>query len=170
MGRQRLVRELMVENLVKRFSGYSNFVLVDYKGLRSSQSTELRKLLKQEGIWASVCKNSLARISLEKVGLKELSTRLKEMTMVVWGNDPVVILKKLTAFSEKNKVLKIREGYVEGRMMNAREVTALASMPSKQELIGTLVGQLGATTSGFVNVLNQVIVKFVMTLKAIEKK
>ncbi len=160
----------MVDNLVKRFKNNNNFFLVDYRKLKSNQSNELRKLFKQDGIWSSVCRNSLAKISLEKIGLKELSAKIKEMTMVVCGNDPVMISKRLVAFTEKNKVVQIREGYVEGKMMDKKQLVALALLPTKQELIATLVFQLGASTSGFVTVLNQMIVKFLMTLKAIEQK
>lgn len=170
MGRQKQVKELMVENLAKRFKTYKNFFLVDYRGLTGNSSVEFRKLLRQDGIWSSVCRNSIGKRAFDKIGLGDFSQHMQGMVMIVYGSDPVSISKKLSSFAQKTNVLQIKKGYVEGQILDKPQLAQLANMPSKQEIIGSVISAFDSPARSFVNILEYVISDFAMILESIGKK
>ena len=84
--------------------------------------------------------------------------------------DIVKACKMLTDFAKDNEVLEIKGGLIDDRKITKKEVKALAGLPSRQVLLGMAVSTLAAPLSGFLNCLNQVILKFVWVVKEVEKK
>jgi large subunit ribosomal protein L10 len=170
MGFVRQVKERMVNELAKRYSKYQNFVLVDFRGIKARDANTLRKDLKTEGVRMNVVKNAVAKYALEKAGLKELAANVTDMNAVIYGEDPVAVAKKLYEFIDKAKVLKVKSGLIDGKLVPAEQIKELSKMPGKKELQSILIGTIQAPVSQFVSTLNSVLVTFVGTLKALEEK
>jgi large subunit ribosomal protein L10 len=170
MGFVRQVKERMVEELARRYRSYPHFVLVDFRGMKGRDASNLRRDLKAEGVRINVIKNAIARFAFQKIGLSQAVQGLEGMNAVVFGEDPVVIAKKLHEFIDRAKVLAVRGGLIDGRVVTAAEVRAYSKMPGKKELQAALVGTMAAPLSGFVGTLHSVLGTFLRTLKALEEK
>lgn len=137
-----------VEDLKTRLKGVKAVVLTDYRGLTVQQLSELRKQLRQVSAQYQVVKNRLARLAVASSGLEVLSPHLGGPTgMVVAKDDPVAVAKALQAFAKANQALTIKAGYMDGQLLEAAGLKALAELPSRDalrsQLVGALQGPLG---------------------------
>lgn len=170
MGFVKQVKERMVDELAKRYTAYQNFVVVDFRGIKGRDATNLRKDLRAEGVKMNVVKNAVAKYAFDKIGMKDLAKSIEGMNAIVYGEDPVSVAKKLYEFIDKAKVLTVRGGYIDGKPVPADQIKELSKMPGKKELQSILIGTIQAPVSQFVSTLNSVLVTFVGTLKALEEK
>ncbi len=164
----KVMRRRMVEELVSRYRGAKNWVLVDVRGMSGRQSVELRRELRESGVRINVLKNSVAHHTFERLELKPLQEKLAGMNAVVFGPDPVVIAKKLVAFREKTQKPEIKAAVVEGRFCGPAQVDSLSKMPGREQLLGMFLGVLQAVPQKFVSTLNEIPRKFLGTLQAIQ--
>jgi large subunit ribosomal protein L10 len=147
-------KEAKIAELQRKLSGSTNLFLTDYTGLTVEQITRLRGELRKDGSTYAVVKNSLFSIAAADLA-KQLEEFLAGPTGVVFaGSDPVAPAKALKHFSDDVKAIGIKAAYIEGRIVDAKEVMVLASLPSKQELIARLVGSLASPLRGLVTVLS----------------
>jgi len=147
-------KEAAIADLQRKLSGATNLFLTDYSGLTVEQITRLRGELRKDGSSYSVVKNTLFSIAAADLA-KTLEHYLAGPTGVVFaGEDPVAPAKALKTFSDDVKAIGIKAAYIEGRIVDAKEVMVLASLPSKQELIAKLVGSLASPLRGLVTVLS----------------
>lgn len=170
MGFVRQVKERMVRELAQDLRRSSSFVLVDYHGLTARQAIELRKSLKREGLRLRVIKNSVGRFAFAEAGLPWLAESTEGMNAVVHGDDPVAIAKRIVEFNDKHKVLKVRRGWIEGRPVDEGEVQTLSRLPSRQEIVGGLVGAVAAPFTSFMATVAEVPGRFLRTLRAVTEK
>jgi large subunit ribosomal protein L10 len=132
-----------IESLKARLSGTTAAVLTEYRGLTVQQLTDLRRQLRAASAEYKVVKNRLARRAVEGSPLAPLAPHLKGPTgMVLAGQDPVVVAKALQAFGKSNAVFQIKVGYIEGRLLQAADLKALADLPSRETLRAQVVGIL----------------------------
>lgn len=125
-------------------------VVVDYRGLNVSQVTELRKQLREAGIEFQVLKNSLVRRATAAAELSELDAVLTGPTAIAFGTEDVVTPAKiLNDFAKANEALELKGGVVEGRVVGADELKALASLPSREGLLSMLLSVLQAPVRNF---------------------
>ncbi|WP_172199100.1 50S ribosomal protein L10 [Saccharibacillus qingshengii] len=125
-------------------------VVVDYRGLNVSQVTELRKQLREAGIEFQVLKNSLVRRATAAAELSELDAVLTGPTAIAFGTEDVVTPAKiLSDFAKANEALELKGGVVEGRVVGADELKALASLPSREGLLSMLLSVLQAPVRNF---------------------
>jgi large subunit ribosomal protein L10 len=147
-------KEAAIAELQRKLAGATNLFLTDYTGLTVEQITRLRGELRKDGNSYAVVKNSLFSIAAADLA-KQLEQFLTGPTGVVFaGEDPVAPAKALKHFSDDVKAIGIKAAYIEGRIVDAKEVMVLASLPSKQELIAKLVGSLASPLRGLVTVLS----------------
>ena len=92
------------------------------------------------------------------------------IAIAVSENDPVAPAKLLSTFIKENKILSIKAGYVDGKVMTAAEVEKLAALPSKEELVAKMLGSLNSPIAGLVNVLNGNVRGLVVALNAIKEQ
>ncbi|WP_019908210.1 50S ribosomal protein L10 [Paenibacillus sp. HW567] len=125
-------------------------VVADYRGLNVSQVTELRKQLREAGVDFQVLKNTLVRRATAAAELTELDAVLTGPTAVAFSEtDAVVAAKILNDFAKKNDALKLKGGVVEGRVIDAEQLKALAELPSREGLLSMLLSVLQAPMRNF---------------------
>lgn len=142
-------------------------VLAEYRSLPVGDMTALRKKAREAGVYFRVLKNTLVRLAVADTPFKELAEKMSGPLAYGISADPVAAAKVLHEFAKSNEKLVITAGAMPGSMMSAKEVAALASLPSRQELLAKLVGTLQAPITKFVQTLNEVPGKFVRTVAAV---
>lgn len=142
-----------VDDLKSRLEGARAVVLTEYRGLTVQQLGELRKQLRGVSAQYTVVKNRLARLALS-ADLRGLSEHLKGPTgMVVSAEDPVAVAKAVQAFAKTNVAFAVKVGYVEGKMLPADGLKALADLPSREALRARLVGVVQGPLAQLVGLL-----------------
>lgn len=120
-------------------------VVTDYRGLTVAQVTELRKQLREAGIEFKVLKNSLTRLATAQENLSDLDQYLLGPNAIAFSNDDVIApAKVLVEFAKKNDKLEVKGGVIEGKVVGADEIKALASLPSREGLLSMLLSVLQA--------------------------
>ena len=157
--------------LTAKVKGAGYIFLADYKGLSVAKTAELRKQLKGANAKIQVVKNRVFKHVLKGAGVGGLDAGLKGASAMVYGNgDPVATAKVLKDFIKANEKPVIKLGTLQGAMLTAKDVEALAAMPSREIMLGKLVGTIAAPMSSLVGVLNQKVASLLYVLKAIEEK
>lgn len=130
-------------------------ILADMRGIPVAKITDLRSRLRKAGSDMKVTKNTIAGIAAKEVGVEGLDEYLKGPTVFAFGiEDPVVPAKILSEFAREIKQgLSIKAGVLEGKVINADSVKALAELPSREVLLAKVLGGMQAPMYGFANVL-----------------
>jgi len=132
----------------------AGFVLVTQQsGLTVAEATDLRARVRKSGARYKVAKNRLAMLALKGTTYEGLSPLLKGPTAITTAKDPVAAAKAVSDFADKNEKLKILGASLGGRQLNAKEVKALASLPSLDELRGKIVGLILAPATKIAGIL-----------------
>src|SRR5215510_5236208 len=141
----------VIEELRRTFDGASAIVLADFTGLDVESMTKLRRKCREKGVTAAVVKNTLAVKAAKALKLDELAPHFKGATFVaVSQQDPTAPARILTDFKKDNEKLEVKLGFVEGRVLNAKEVKALASLPTRDQLIAQVMQLAQAPTQNLV--------------------
>lgn len=160
-------KKAIVAEVAAQVAGAGAIIVAEYRGLEVAQITELRKRARQSGVYLRVLKNTLVRRALAGTPFECLADRLVGPLIYGIAKDPVVCAKVLFDFAKDAEKLVIKGGAMPNYPLDAAGVKALASMPSREELLATLVGTLQAPIAKFVRTLNEVPSKFVRTLAAV---
>ena len=149
-------KEAAVADLTDRMSRSTIAIATDFSGLSVNQVTELRKQLRASGVEYKVVKNRIAAIAAAESGIDSFKDILEGATGVVFGYDDVVAAAKaLDEYVKQTRVeLKIRKGVMDGAVITPAQVSALAALPPKEQLLAMFLGQLNAPITGLVHVLN----------------
>jgi large subunit ribosomal protein L10 len=154
MAVTRKVKEQAFADLKESFAGAKSIVFADYRGTTVKKIEELRKNMRAEGVSTKVAKLTLIRKALQEQGIDVSTFDFKApVAVMISKDDEVTPAKILNDFTKENKNVQILMGVMEGLVLSAQQVTALAQLPSKQQLRGQLVGTIAAPMTGFVNVL-----------------
>ena len=146
-------------------------ILVDFCGLTVAQDTELRRKMREAGVHYNVVKNTLLRIAAEQAGIEGLEPSLEKNTAIaVSPEDPVAVAKIVCEFAKENKELKVKVGVLDGKVIGAEEIKALASLPPKEVLQAQLLGVLQAPSRNLVSLLNAKAASILNVLNAYKEK
>lgn len=160
-----------VQALRAKLAGVRTAILTEYRGLTVEQLSNLRKQLKSVSAEYKVLKNRLARLAFQESPLDCLGPHLKGPTGLVLGRqDPVPLAKALAAFVRSTPTLQIKLGFVEGQLVQSGEVRALADLPSREVLLGQVVGGLQAPLARLVHTLEGMLRALVSVLDQVRAK
>lgn len=147
-----------LEALTEQFKNAKAAMLVGFQGMTVPKDQELRNQLREAGISYEVVKNTLARKAAEGTALEQAADQFKGVTAVALsGSDPVNLSKAIAKFSKANPdIFKFKVGIVEGKVVELRDVEAIASLPSKEELISKVMFLFNAQAQRLATVTNAV--------------
>lgn len=167
-------KEETVSSLQSALTDSQGSFLVEYKGLSVAELMNLRTSLRSQGGRFKVAKVTLMRRALQALpeDVQEgIAPHLKEQVGLVFAKDESpAIAKTLKEFAKEHAFLKLQVGLLEQKVLDKASVEALASLPSREVLLGQLCGTLQAPVSSFARVLTMVPTKLVLVLKAIEQQ
>jgi len=155
MAVTRAVKEEELQELERAFKGTESAVVVDFRGLKVPEVTELRRQVRGAQGEYKVVKNTLARRAMQGTAFESLREHFVGTTAVVYsGEDPVALAKVLTTFAKTAPALQIKAAVVQGQAVPAAGVGDLATLPGRAELYAKLLFVLQAPMVQIVSVLN----------------
>jgi large subunit ribosomal protein L10 len=160
-------KQAVVSEVSEKLGTAQAVVVAEYRGLPVDAMTVLRAKARQDGVYFRVLKNTLVRRAVQDTPFAGLSAELVGPLAYGISDDPVAAAKVLNDFAKVNDKLVIRAGAMRNQVMSAKDVSALASMPSREELLAKLMGTMQAPVSQFVRTLNEVPTRFVRALAAV---
>jgi large subunit ribosomal protein L10 len=129
-----------IEALKQEFGASSNALVVNFQGLTVEKDQQLRRALREAQLHYRVVKNTLAQRAVEGTRLEALRDQFTGPTAIAYSErDAVSLAKVLTKFAKENAQFTFKAGVVEGRVIAIKDIDALATMPSKEELISKLM-------------------------------
>lgn len=151
------LKQPIVAEISELLNGASSVVAVDYRGLTVAQDTELRKQLREAGVSYKVYKNTLIKRAAEGTEFAALDPNLEGPTAIaVSKGDATAPARVLADFAKKAEKLEIKAGIVEGTYYDAKGMQIIATIPSREVLLGRLLGSMQSPITNFARVLNQI--------------
>src|SRR6202162_6537097 len=146
-----------VEKLSAELKNVSNAVVATYTKMTVAQDYELRKALRGAGAKYQVVKNTLAELAVKGTKIEDGLKNLTGVTSIAYTTgDPVAMAKALTKYAKDTPEFTFKVGVVEGRVISLKEIEALASMPSKEEILSKLLFLINAPAQHLVTAMSAV--------------
>jgi len=160
-------KAVVIEEVSAQIAKAQSVIIAEYRGLDVASVTVLRKQARESGVYLRVLKNTLVRRAVAGSPFEALTTQMTGPLMYAISEDPVSAAKVLAGFAKTNDKLVITGGALPDNVLNQAGVQALATMPSREELLAKLMGTMQAPITQFVRTLNEVPTKFVRGLAAV---
>lgn len=160
-------KKAVVAEVSAQVAGAQSIIVAEYRGLEVGDITVLRAQARKSGVYLRVLKNTLARRAFTGTPFEGLSDKLVGPLIYGISADPVAAAKTLNEFAKGNDKLVIKAGAMPNHVMDVNGVKALATLPSREELLSRLLGTMQAPIAQFVRTLNEVPTKFVRGLAAV---
>ena len=151
------LKQPIVEEIAELFDGAQGAVLVDYRGLTVEQDTILRKKLREAGVTYKVYKNTLIRRAAKGTAFEALDPQLEGPTaLAVSKTDATAPARVLADFAKTADALELKAGVVEGTYYDQAGIQVIATIPSREILLGKLLGSIQSPIANFARVINQI--------------
>ena len=160
-------KQAMVSEIAAQLAKAQAVIVAENRGLPVEVVTGLRAKARKSGLYLRVLKNTLARRAVKGTPFEKLTDQLSGPLMYGIAQDPVAGAKVLADFAKDNELFVIKGGAMGNVLMSLKDVKALATMPSRDELLAKLVGTMQAPIVKLVRTMNEVPGKFVRTLAAV---
>ena len=159
-------KQAVVSEVSAKLKGAQAVIVAEYRGLDVGRVTQLRSKARKSGLYLRVLKNTLARRAVQGTPFEKLSDQMVGPLMYGISQDPVAGAKVLSEFAKDNEQFVIKAGAMPNSLMSAKDIKALALLPSREELLAKLMGTMQAPVAKLARTLNEVPGKFVRTLAA----
>ena len=166
----RAQKEKVVEELGQIFESSGVVVVSHYEGLTVAEMQDLRARMRDAGGAVRVAKNRLAKIALEGQPCASIADHLSGMTVLAYSEDPVAAAKVVEAYAKENKKFEILGGAMGENVLDQAGVEAVSKMPSREELIASIVGCIGAPASNIAGAIGAPASNIASILSTIEDK
>jgi len=151
------LKQPIVEEISEAVKDAASVVLVDYRGLTVEQDTALRKSLREAGVTYKVYKNTMMVRAFEGTDFAQLGEYLEGPSAIaISKTDATAPAREIAKFAKTAPKLEIKGGVVEGTAYDAKGINAIASIPSRDELLSKLLGSLQSPITNFARVIKQV--------------
>jgi len=166
-------KEAVVSEMKEMIDNSTAIYLTDYSGISVADINDLRSQFRKEDVRYKVFKNTLFKRALDDSGkFDKLADHLVGMTGFVFANaeNPVAPAKIIKKYFDKNKKLSLKACYIEDEYFEGDRLNELAALPSKNDLIASIIGSINAPASGIVGVINAVMRDLVSVVDEISKQ
>jgi len=160
-------KQAVVAEIAAQLAKAQAVIVVENRGLSVEAVTSLRAKARKSGLYLRVLKNTLARRAIKGTPFEKLTDQMAGPLMYGIAQDPVAGAKVLSEFAKDNERFVIKGGAMANALMSSKDVKALATMPSREELLARLVGTLQAPIVKLVRTMNEIPGRFVRTLAAV---
>jgi large subunit ribosomal protein L10 len=160
-------KQAVVTEVAARLKGAQAVIVAEYRGLGVESVTNLRAKARKSGLYLRVLKNTLARRAVQGTPFERLVEHMSGPLMYGIAQDPVAGAKVLAEFAKDNEQLVIKGGALPDNLISAKDVGALATLPSRDQLLALLAGAMQAPLAKFARTLNEVPGRFARTLAAV---
>jgi large subunit ribosomal protein L10 len=168
----RAQKQEMLKALTEQFQKSKSAMVVSFNRVTVAKDQEFRNQLRDIGAKYQVVKNTLARLAVKGTPFEPISDYFKGVTAIAWTeNDPVILSKTVSKFIKSNADLfEFKVGFVDGRVLDFKQVEQIANLPSKEELIARLLFILKSPAQRLASVINAVPRNLVVVIKQIGDK
>lgn len=161
----------IVSELQEKFAKAKGIVFTDYRGLNVEELTGLRNSLREVAVEYKVAKNTLAKIAAKGTPVDAAKDILSGPVGIAIGyDDPVLIVKKILAFSKENEKLEVKGGVVEGGVCTLAQLKAISELPSREVQLAMLVGAMQSPLSKMAGLLNSTLTQFMYAMEALKNQ
>ena len=151
------LKQPVVEEISEKIKGAQSVVVVDYRGLTVAEDTELRKALREAGITYKVYKNTMMNFAFKGTEFESLSGSLEGPNAIaISTEDATAPARILAKFAKTAPALEIKAGVVEGTFCDEEGMKAVSNIPSREVLLGRLLGSMQSPVTNFARVLKQI--------------
>lgn len=163
-------KKAVAEEIIEKIKNSKSVVFVDYNKLTVAEVSEIRKKCKQSGCEYKVYKNTLLRKAFNELGFTQFDEDLNGPTAVAFAADETAAAKVMLAASKDyaDKIV-LKSAFVDNAYVDKEGIKALASMPSKEELIAKMLGSMQAPVANFAGVLNNLLSGIIRVLDGVAK-
>lgn len=164
-------KAVLIEGFSERLKTAKAIIIAEYRGLKVSELTEIRRELKKNAGSFKVIKNRFVKRAIAGSDWAVLESHLKGPVGVASSDqDPVILSKVVTKYAETFPAFKVKAGVMGGRLLDVKGIEALSKLPSKEQLYAKMLGTLQAPATNLARVLQAVPQKLALALKAISEK
>lgn len=151
------IKKPVIDEISANLEGAAGVVLVDHCGLTVEQDTQLRRQMRAEGIVYKVYKNTMLNFAIKGTEFEPLEKHLEGPSAVAISKTDATAPARIVAnFAKTADRLEIKAGIVEGKYYDAKEMTAIANIPSREVLLGKLLGSMNSPIANLARVLSQI--------------
>ncbi len=166
------IKQKDLDAITESLAASKSAMVVSFTGLSVTKDQEFRRSLREAGAEYRVVKNTLARIAVKGTQFEDTTEHFKGVTAIAWTeNDPVVLTKAISKFMKDNaETYTFKTGVVDGKLVDLAQLTTIASLPSKEELISKLMWVLNSGAERLVTVINAVPRDLAVVIKQIGER
>ena len=146
-------KKIYIEEMKKNFASNEAIMIAQYQGLNVTELDALRKELREKGIIFKITKNRITKIAIKDSPVKDLEKYFTGPTAAAMSSDPITTAKILSKFAKSNNKLKIVAGFMDGKVLDDKEVAIIATLPSLEEARAKIVGILATPAQKLVSIL-----------------
>jgi large subunit ribosomal protein L10 len=160
-------KQATVSEVAAKLKGAQAVIVAEYRGLNVERVTQLRTKARKSGLYLRVLKNTLARRAVKGTPFEKLAEKMVGPLMYGIAQDPVAGAKVIAEFAKEHEQFVIKAGAMPNTVMSVQDIKALATLPSREELLAKLLGTMQAPMVKLVRTMNEVPGKFVRALAAV---